>query len=64
MFRVVEADLRVGFPPHAVPWLVVLENSSRQRIISIAAFGRPFRVTLLCSRKKSAGTTIGLTRAA
>ena len=26
MFRVVEADLRVGFPPHAVPWLVVLEN--------------------------------------
>ena len=31
MFRVAEADLRVGFPPHAVRWLVVLENSSRQR---------------------------------
>ena len=31
MFRVVEADLRVGFPLHAVPWLVVLEHSSRQR---------------------------------
>jgi hypothetical protein len=63
MFRVVEADLRVGFlrTPSRGLWF---SKTQVGNVVSIAAFGRPFRVTVLCSRKKSAGPTTGLTRAA